>query len=33
VASAKVLKAAMELDKRARERSKVYRQTAPLLPL
>ena len=33
VASAKVLKAAMELDKRARERSKIYRQTAPLLPL
>jgi hypothetical protein len=33
VASAKVLKAAMELDLRARERSKVYRQTAPLLPL
>ena len=33
VASAKVRKAAMELDLRARERSKVYRQTAPLLPL
>jgi hypothetical protein len=33
VALAKVHKAALELDLRARERSKVYRQTAPLLPL